>query len=353
MRPRDVHVIRRLALVLGLAVAGCASSDPPAAGGIETERAVWTALCESEQITECPPPRRTASACMEIQERRASLARVRAIDSGRAVVDPRALEECLSSIRCGSTTSACERWLVGLVGEGDACEDDAVCGDGLFCDRVPGACGTCRPRLPLGAPCRRRAECAPPADPSPELSTHCRRSGTDMDPMVCTLAERIEVGPGDPCDVVVVSAQHVLAPVCVGASVCTVTAEGRVCTTSLAAEGEACGAGFDLCEGDLVCSALEVCAPIGSRVGDVCDGAGVAGCDPSRGLTCLAGQCEPIPGSPGDLCNRHDPIPCGHGMVCRETTCGAPLDLGSRCSDDADCASRRCDGGVCTSLRCG
>src|SRR5262245_53220180 len=177
-----VRQSRARALAFLCAIAGCAESEQHGAGGGRSAPSVGDALdrlrrAQCESIWACPLPddgslaqteagfkagAQSVEGCIELlghpfDPNRRDLEEKG--ETGDVVVDVEDLEACEAELRSCvhdrfTSSSACDGFLEGLLGEGASCSRTEECGEGLRCDTENGRCpGSCRAKSAEGGAC--------------------------------------------------------------------------------------------------------------------------------------------------------------------------------------------------------
>lgn len=282
----------------------------------------------------------------------------RRIQSGTIRYDAAAARECIRALTTSCSRglsdlgipAACRRAFVGTVRMGGACAVSVECAGDLWCDTLTLGCpGTCAPRVALGAPCLRSAQCPAPSDPDTAVVCAAPADASSTDRRCISVRLDAPASLGQRCSRHAEADGEHATPCAVDLWCQTTT-----CAAPIAA-GAACAGEFDECvEGHLCVGAALgpwVCAPVPVRttVGASCsrsfsNPSTLALCDTSRNLACVRGACvTPATASVGQRCG--DDVTCTSGAVCPFSTqvCVVPQPEGSPCRNTAECASGGCD----------
>ncbi len=258
-----------------------------------------------------------------------------AVLQGRVAIDPTAAAACLAAVRDGEECAppwfegpACARAFIGLQPDGAPCIVSDACGPASYC-RLDAECGgQCAPRAGEGDPCDADAGCA---DGLYCAASTCAPRGAPCAEDACRAADRPPpAGPGARCSddtrpiAIGFPRDGLFQPAraaCAGDHACEPTSDGLRCVPA-GGIGDPCAADSD-----------PWCAP-------------ALTCDPESVL------CAPRL-EPGAVCG--DATPCPRDMQCVDGRCLPPTPAGLDCRDDGDCAHGDCVDGACAprETRCG
>lgn len=279
------------------------------------------------------------------------------LDLPHVALDPDAVQACIAALEaasCGELAAqgleidaACQHYIAGTLGEGEACHGGAIsdCAPGLSCVFADGTCpGICQ--APAAA-CT-EGSCGPDAFCGSDDVCHPRAA------------------LGEACDSALVGFSNLTDEPCAAGAHC----EGSVCVADLAAGAACWGQSVHACGPDAAC----VCADP-----DVCEGDADYSCGTPRavgeacnmafdcadGLYCDFGQgglCAPR-GGLGAACDDSFGA-CLHSLTCVDGACAddepvvseiALLAAGERCVDGGSCplgSTCTCDDGSCADMHC-
>jgi len=226
----------------------------------------------------------------------------------------------------------------GSVAEGEACQEDEDCIEGLTCQ--PSAdgqtCAMCAPLPGAGEPCH---------DYACSLQAWCDYT---LQPPLC----QARVQDGNVCT----SHEHCLSGRCVASLCMTPRADGQACAQHAECESQLCHLGSctsyreegGACDADEVCTTGRcyqgACIRV-RQIGEACED------DAQCWDICFRGACDQTHDA-GDPCDVVDDCYDPQYMICYQGVC-VPLHQlpeGAPCAVDGDCATNRCLDGACFTM---
>ncbi|MEZ4222185.1 MAG: hypothetical protein R3B13_14715 [Polyangiaceae bacterium] len=276
-----------------------------------------------------------------------------AVDGGSVVYKGNLMQKCLDAVKglgCAlqGEPPECQAAIAGTVEDGGDCTLDPECkGANSYC-RVGSSCpGSCAPKEPAGASCRRNDDCAVGLQCS-DTTQKCFAPAKDGE--TCGGGSAPDCGPGLFC--VGEEESPPKSGTCADGAAAFSAAEGDPCFFN----------GKSLCKDGLFCLVTGVDTQTQQLVTE-CAKQYAAGADCSPGIpdacpieqyckvtpNTFTGVCTAKPGD-GEACAAGiggDASVCAPGTRCDGGTCRPRQKLGASCKTDEVCYSENCSGGAC------